>query len=325
VKKISVAELYDFLLRDGKLTANTFVPLTDELGFDREIQTMGINRPGLTLTGIYEFFVQERIQVFGRGEIFFLNSLNQQRLQETVDKFFQFKVPCCFVTHNSDLPGYFLEVAKEKKTPIIRTSYNTSEFVNLVTRILNEVLSPTVTIHGGLLEVYGTGILIIGKSGVGKSECALELLERGHRLVADDVVELSCIRQSMIMGTSAEHIKYVMEIRGLGIINVRDLFGIGSVRNDKVVEVVVELEEWDSQKEYDRLGLDESTFEILGVKIPLIVIPVRPGRNIPILIEVAAMNTRLKKMDYHPAREYNKNLKKWIKEKQIADQKGKLI
>ncbi len=315
-KQISVRELMDLLKKEADCSNQEFEILTGESGFDNIIQSIGINRPGLTLTGTYDFFVDERIQVFGKGESYFLNRLDGQQLIATCDKYFQFKIPCCFFTHFSEIPGQFLEYALRFHVPLIKTTYSTVDFTNLLSRILDEAFAESVFIHGGLLEVHGTGILIVGKSGVGKSETALELVERGHLLIADDTVKLNCFRSSQIHGTSADPLKYYMEIRGLGIINIKDLFGIGAVRKDKVVEVVVQLEEWDSDKEYDRLGLDDLYFDILGIRIPLIVIPVRPGRNIPVLIEIAAMNTRLKKMGFNSAKQYDNELKKIIHSKE---------
>jgi HPr kinase/phosphorylase len=318
---IDIETLYNILHKYSKQSEFHLVLETGNEGLTKKIEKIGINRPGLTLTGNFDYFVQERIQVFGRGESSYLQSLDKEALTETVDTFFQFDIPCCFFTHDARIDPVLISEAKKKQVPIFRVSSSTSVFVNVLSQVLDDALAPRVSIHGVLLEVYGTGILITGKSGVGKSECALELIERGHRLIVDDTVELRNMRLSTVTGMNTEHLKYYMEIRGLGIINIRDLFGIGSVMDSKEVDVVVNLEEWDSEKEYDRLGLDDVSVEILGIKLPLIVLPVRPGRNIPVLIEIAAMNARMKKMGYHPAREYNEKLKEWIKVRQVEHQK----
>ncbi len=282
-------------------------------GLDREITVGEMNRPGLGLAGFFDFFAFDRIQIFGLGETAFLRQLDSARKREIYEKFFSYQVLCCFFTHGESPDEMFLEFANGKEVPILTTSHKTTRFISLLTHIIEEAHSPSVTMHGTLVDVFGIGVLLLGKSGVGKSESALELIERGHRFVADDVVEIKKIDESLLMGSGSEIIKHHLEIRGIGIINVRDIFGIGSVRNRKRVELVVHLEEWDSNREYDRLGMDEQKYSILDIDISYIVLPVRPGRNIPIIIETAALNQRLKKMGIYSSRELDDRIQNWIK------------
>jgi HPr kinase/phosphorylase len=207
----------------------------------------------------------------------------------------------------------FLEIAENAQCPILQTDLPTSEFSARITRVLSGIFAPRQSIHGVLVEVYGLGILILGDSGVGKSETALELIKHGHRLVADDVVEIHCVNGNILMSTGANKIiAHHMEIRGLGVINITHLYGVGAIRDRKQIELVVNLAEWDSKKSYDRIGIEEQYMEFLGVSIPKLEIPVKPGRNVPIIIETAAMNERLKKMGYNAAKEFNHNILKWL-------------
>lgn len=272
-----------------------------------------LNRPGLALTGFFDNFGLHRIQIFGRGETAYLQKLDRESKWDTVDTFFQRPMPCIIFTHELEPPAYFSEQAETASVPILQTDLNTSEFAARLIRALSNVFAAKQTVHGVLVEVYGIGVLIIGDSGVGKSETALELIERGHRLVADDVVEIHCVAGNILLGRPANQaLGHHMEIRGLGIINITHLFGVGAIRDTKQVQLVVELEEWDPEKEYDRLGAEERTLELVGVKTPYLQIPVRPGRNIPVLIETAAMNERLKKLGYHSARDFNQSVLKWL-------------
>jgi HPr kinase/phosphorylase len=226
---------------------------------------------------------------------------------------FSFPIPCCIFTHILEPDENFFRAAESAQCPILQTDLSSSEFSSRIIRILSEIFAPRKSLHGVLVEVYGHGILILGDSGVGKSETALDLINRGHRLVADDVVDIHCVSGNILIGTGANKIiSHHMEIRGLGIINVTHLFGVGAIRDRKQIQLVVNLEAWDSSKNYDRIGMEEEYMEILGVKVPTLEIPVKPGRNIPIIIETAAMNERLKKMGYHSAREFNQNILKWI-------------
>ncbi|MDR0600057.1 MAG: HPr(Ser) kinase/phosphatase [Treponema sp.] len=286
-------------------------------GLGREITVPNLNRPGLAIMGFYDSFAYERIQVFGRGESAAVSKLAAENGLQTIHKFFSHEIPCCIFTHSLTPEPVFFDEAEAAACPLLQTDLSTSEFVARLIRILTNIFAPQKSVHGVLVEVYGLGILLLGDSGVGKSETALELIERGHRLVADDVVRMYCVNGNVLMGEGANKIiGHHMEIRGLGIINVTHLFGVRAIRDRKQVQLVVTLEEWDSAKNYDRLGTEEHYMEILGVNIPKLEIPVKPGRNIPVIIEVAAMNERLKKMGYNSSREFNQNILKWIESDQ---------
>jgi HPr kinase/phosphorylase len=282
-------------------------------GLTRDITIPDLNRPGLALSGFFDSFAYQRVQLFGRGEVAYLNKILSEGRIETIRQMFTYDLPCCIFTHNLEPSRSFIEVAEDAGCPVLQTGLDSSEFSSRLLRILSNIFAPKVSIHGVLVEVYGLGILILGDSGVGKSETALELIERGHRLVADDVVEISCVNGNSLIGQGANKIiGHHMEIRGLGIINITQLYGVGSIRERKEVQIVAKLEEWDANKVYDRLGTEEMTMEILGVQVPMLEIPVKPGRNIPIILETAAMNERLKSLGYFSAKEFNQNVLKWI-------------
>jgi HPr kinase/phosphorylase len=282
-------------------------------GLGREIDIPDLNRPMGAIMGFFKDFAYQRIQLFGRGETAYLNQLETEGKTSTIEEMFEFFMPCCIFTHNRSPHKEFIDIAENSQCPILQTDLGSAEFTSRIIRILSRIFSPRISLHGVLVEVYGLGILIQGDSGVGKSETALELIHRGHRLVADDVVEIHCVDGNILIGAGANKIiGHHMEIRGPGIINITHLFGVRAIRERKEIQLVVKLEEWDSEKNYDRLGAEDHTIELLGVDIPKLTIPVKPGRNIPIIIETAAMNERLKSMGYHSAREFNKNILKWI-------------
>jgi HPr kinase/phosphorylase len=282
-------------------------------GLAREISTPDINRPGLALSGFFDSFAHERLQIFGRGETAYLRKLEKDNQTETVHLMFNYPIPCCIFTHGLLPVKTFTEIAEKVQCPLLQTDISTAEFSMRITRILSAIFAPRQSFHGVLVEVYGLGILILGDSGVGKSETALELIMHGHRLVADAVVEVHCVNGNVLMGTGANKIiAHHMEIRGIGIINITHLFGVGAIRDRKEIQLVVNLTEWDSKKNYDRIGLEEQYKEFLGVSIPKLEIPVKPGRNIPVIIETAAMNERLKRMGYNSAKEFNQNILKWL-------------
>ena len=282
-------------------------------GLAREINIPDLNRPMGAIMGFFEDFAFPRIQLFGRGEMAYLRRLEAKGKTQTIRELFNYPLPCCIFTYNLSPHKEFFEIAEEAQCPILQTDLGTADFSARLMRILAEIFAPRQSVHGVLVEVFGLGILILGDSGVGKSETALELIHRGHRLVADDVVDLHCVNGNMLMGAGANKIiGHHMEIRGLGIINITHMFGVRAIRDRKEIQLVVTLESWDSSKAYDRLGTDEQVMEFLGVSIPKLEIPVKPGRNIPIIIETAAMNERLKSMGYNAAKEFNKNILKWI-------------
>ncbi|MDR1859159.1 MAG: HPr(Ser) kinase/phosphatase [Treponema sp.] len=282
-------------------------------GLAREIGTPDLNRPMGAIMGFFEDFACQRIQLFGRGEVSYLRQMEKQGETKTIQEMFLRPIPCCIFTHDLSPHREFFEIAERAECPILQTSLGTADFSVRLIRILAEIFAPRQSIHGVLVEVFGLGILILGDSGVGKSETALELVHRGHRLVADDVVDLHCVNGNILMGMGANKIiGHHMEIRGLGIINITHMFGVRAIRDRKEIQLVVMLESWDSSKAYDRLGIEDHMVEFLGVSIPRLEIPVKPGRNIPIIIETAAMNERLKSMGYNAAKEFNKNILKWI-------------
>ena len=282
-------------------------------GLEKEIHVGDINRPGLTLAGFYDFFAYDRIQIFGLGESAYLRQLTEDKKENVLEKFFSYDVLCCIFTHNEEPDRHFIEYANNRGVPVFVTKRDTTKFTSTLVYLLNEAFAPSVTVHGTFVDVYGIGVLLIGQSGVGKSECALELVERGHRFIADDVVQIKRVDESILMGSGSPLLKHHMEIRGLGIINVKDIFGIRSVRDRKRVELVVIMEEWDKNKQYDRLGLEEQTHAILDIDVPSIMVPVRPGRNIPIIVETAALNQRLKKLGIFTARDLDKNIQESLK------------
>lgn len=285
---------------DIKVISNT------EQSMENRIYSVGINRPGLSLTGFTEHFAYRRVQLLGKEEIAYLSQLDNE--QNVLKGVFSYKVPCFIVSYHQKVPQWFLKVCEEHHIPILSSSLSSSRLVNLLIKLLDQVFAPSITLHGTLVEVFGVGVLLQGKSGVGKSECAIELVERGNRLVADDLVRVKRIDFDTLEGEGADIIKHHMEIRGIGIINIKHLFGVSAIRSKCNIDLVIYIEEWDSSKEYDRLGLDDKTFTILDLKVPYLLIPVRPGRNMPIIIETATRNFRLKSMGFHAAREFNKKL-----------------
>ena len=267
-----------------------------------------VNRPGLQMVGFYDHYEQARLQIIGIVEHLYLEQLTKEERYQRLEAFFRSKPVGVIVTSSIQLGDYTEELAAQYSVPLLRTSSRTSEFMAALIAYLNVQLGPRITRHGVLVEVYGEGVLLLGDSGVGKSETAIELLKRGHRLIADDAVEITKVSASTLVGRAPEIIRHYVELRGVGIVDVRRLFGMGSVKNSEKIDLVINLEPWQEGKMYDRLGLDEQRTEILGIEVPSIVIPVSHGRNISVVIEVAAMNNRQKKMGYNTAEEFNKRL-----------------
>ncbi len=274
-----------------------------------DILSSDINRPGLPLSGYYDHFSYRRPQVFGMAEQAYMDSLPEKVLRERLGTFFGFDIPCVIVTHGMDCNPVLLETARAGGVPVYATEHEATLFVVRLINYLNHSLAPCVTQHGVLIDVFGSGILITGDSGVGKSETALELIKRGHRLVADDVVQLKRVTRDRLVGEAPEMIKHFMEIRGVGIIDIATMYGIGSVIDSKSIDLVVHFELWRSEVEYDRLGLDDQYTEILGVRLPKLLIPIRPGRNLAVVLEVAARNFRLRQSGYNAARTLDERLR----------------
>ena len=267
-----------------------------------------VNRPVLPLIGFFELFDAERIQIFGKGEVRFLNERPRDAVETALDAFFATHPPAVVVTSSLELPANMLSCAEKYDVPLLRTAERTSEFMAALIAYLNVMLAPRITRHGVLVEVYGEGVLILGDSGVGKSETAIELVKRGHRLIADDAVEIKRVSAKSLVGSAPEIIRHYVELRGIGIVDVRRLFGMGAVKDTEKIDLVVTLEPWVQGKMYDRLGLEPQTTEVLGIELPSLTIPVRPGRNLAVVLEIAAMNNRQKRMGYNTAEEFNKRL-----------------
>ena len=275
---------------------------------ETNISTVEINRPGLELTGYLEFFDNKRIQVLGNTEFSYLGRYGPEAQKMVIDSIFSFGPPAVIICRDIEPSNAILESAKLHKVSIFSTPQSTSDLTASLVQYLNKELAPRITRHGVLVEVYGEGCLLTGDSGVGKSETAIELIKRGHHLVADDAVEIRRTAQTTLYGQSPENIRHFIELRGIGIINARKLFGMGAIKLQEKIDMVINLEQWDSAKVYDRMGLDNEYMKILGVEVPTLTIPVKPGRNLAVIIEVAAMNNRQKKMGYNAARELLKNL-----------------
>ena len=275
---------------------------------ETNISTVEINRPGLELTGYLEFFDNKRIQVLGNTEFSYLGRYGPEAQKMVIDSIFSFGPPAVIICRDIEPSNAILESAKLHKVSIFSTPQSTSDLTASLVQYLNKELAPRITRHGVLVEVYGEGCLLTGDSGVGKSETAIELIKRGHRLVADDAVEIRRTAQTTLYGQSPENIRHFIELRGIGIINARKLFGMGAIKLQEKIDMVINLEQWDSAMVYDRMGLDNEYMKILGVEVPTLTIPVKPGRNLAVIIEVAAMNNRQKKMGYNAARELLKNL-----------------
>ena len=272
------------------------------------VTSTGVNRPGLQMVGFYDHYEQARLQIIGKVENLFVEQLPAAERALRLEDFFRSSPVGIIVTSSIDISNECIGYAEKYKVPLMRTPMPTSEFMAALIAYLNVALGPRITRHGVLVEVYGEGILLLGDSGVGKSETAIELLKRGHRLIADDAVEIKKVSATTLVGRAPEIIRHYVELRGVGIVDVRRLFGMGAVKESEKIDLVINLEEWDNNKMYDRLGLDENTTNILGIEVPSIVLPVSSGRNLSVVIEVAAMNNRQKRMGYNTAKEFNKRL-----------------
>jgi HPr kinase/phosphorylase len=262
-----------------------------------------VNRPGLQLMGFYEYFNADRIQIIGKMEYAYLSTIDEKTRRERIEVLMSKKIPALIISRELPYFSEMLELAKKYNVPLLRSKESTSNFMSGLIAFLNLNLAPRITRHGVLIEIYGEGVFITGESGVGKSETAIELVKRGHRLVADDAVEIRKVSNISLVGSSPDNIRHFLELRGIGIINARRLFGIGAVKVTEKIDLIVEMEQWNSEKIYDRIGLDTQYATLLGVKVPSLTIPVKPGRNLAVILEVAAMNNRQKKMGYNASAE----------------------
>jgi HPr kinase/phosphorylase len=291
-------------------------PLTGDAGMDRKITVPEVSSPGLVLAGFIRRFLSKRLHVLGETEIAYLKSLRPAPRREALEGFLQPEVPCVFVTKSQAVPRELLELAKERGIPIISTKLKTAEFYRRLTPYLSEVFAPSTTVHGSLADVYGVGLLFVGRSGIGKSECVLDLVERGHRLVADDVVHITQRGADVLIGRANDLSYRFMEIRGVGLVDISALFGIRAVRQQKRIEVVVELADWEATRDVERTGLDARTTTILGVELPQVVVPLNPGKNITVISEVAAMNHLLRYSGVDSAQAFNARLLNRMAERQ---------
>jgi HPr kinase/phosphorylase len=277
-------------------------------GDDIQIVKNEINRPGLPLSGFLDGFDNQRIQIIGKTEDLYLSSLTEGERLDKMRELFRMRPVAVIYTHGTCISDDQLELAKKYEVPILYTEANTSEFMSAIIASLNRHLAPCMTRHGVFVEVYGEGMLIVGDSGIGKSETAIELVKRGHRLIADDAVELKKVSAITILGSAPELIRHYIELRGIGVVDVCRLFGMGAVKDTEKVDLVIRLEKWQEGKMYDRLGIDDEFMDIMGVKVPQVTIPVHAGRNLAVILEIAAMNNRQKRMGYNTAMEFNNQL-----------------
>lgn len=302
-RSIAVARLLDRMTLDLDLEV-----LAGFQGLGRPVLISDVNRPGLALSGYLEYFANDRIQILGNTEIHYLERLPAAMLTQRLANMFSFEIPAFILSRHLEPRNIFLDMCNRRGIPVLRSSLSTDEVISRIILFLSDEFSPETVVHGTSLDCYGVGCLIVGAPGIGKSETALELVERGHRLVADDVVTLRRRRQDVLYAETNPVIEHHMEIRGVGIIDVKEVFGVGCVRNSKRMGLVIELEEWRKDYDYDRTGLIDEHVEILGVRVPYLRIPVRPGRNIAIIVEVAALNHRLKELGVNPAMQFNDRL-----------------
>ena len=268
-----------------------------------DIRTPDLNRPGMQFCGFYEFFAFERPQLIGKAEMAYLEKQSSESRRTILETYFSYPIPCVIICRSLTPPPEFLEEAERYGIPVYISPMVTSKFIALAINYLNRRLAPHMTRHGVLLDVYGVGVFLSGKSGVGKSEAALELVKRGHQLVADDVVDICRISDDRLIGTCPEKIRHLMEIRGIGVIDVKAMYGIGAVSLSKSIDLIIELESWEENRPYDRIGIQDDSIEIMGVRVPHQLMPIKPGRNLAIIVEVAARNLSLKKAGYNAARE----------------------
>lgn len=272
------------------------------------ISCCDVNRPGLALGGYFDYFDNDRIQILGRSEYGYLEDLPQELRAQRLDEFLSHRPPALIISRALDILPELKSACEKYGVPLLRTPDATSSFMAQLIAYLNVQLAPRITRHGVFVEVYGEGILLVGDSGVGKSETAIELVKRGHRLIADDAVEIRRVSAKTLVGSAPDNIRHFIELRGIGIVNARRIFGMGAVKVTEKIDMMIQLEQWDSEKVYDRMGLDNEYADILGITVPMLTIPVKPGRNLAIIIEVASMNNRQKKMGYNAAQELMHNL-----------------
>lgn len=303
MNELSVKNLYE----DNQKRLNLEI-LNNKASFHKKIKEREIHRPGLALSGFVDVFTYNRVQIIGNTELAYLETLSATKREASLRKVFEFDIPCIIITDNNCPDDDFISIANEKKISVLRSVFSTTHVIQILSSYLEEKFAPFTSVHGSLVDVYGIGMLITGRSGIGKSEVALDLVERGHRLVADDVVNLSRRTVGILIGSCSETLMHHLEIRGIGIIDVQRIFGIRAIRFQKRVQVELHLEDWEAGKDYDRTGLEEKQVEYLGVPIPIVSLPIFPGKNITVLAEVIALNQWLKIYGHFTAREFNERL-----------------
>lgn len=314
-KYITVAKFFEENEKELKLEI-----IVNESGFDRQITETEIHRPGLALAGFVDVFSYNRIQVLGNTEVTYLKSLPAEVRRHDIQRLLEFQIPLIVVTNKNPVDSELIKQCKRKKIPLLRSALVSTEFVRYVNEYLSDVFAPQIVVHGTLIDVYGIGVLLTGRSGIGKSEVALDLVERGHRLVSDDVVEIVRKAREILIGKTNSLLRHHIELRGLGIVDVQSMFGIRAIRIQKRVEIEVRLEDWDKQEDYERLGLEDKFVDILGVKIPLVRLPIFPGKNITVIVETIALNQLLKIHGINPAKKFNELQMKKIQEKKKLQQ-----
>ena len=314
MQTLSVARLFEDERQELQLEQ-----LTESLASSREITLSDVHRPGMALMGFVENFLPERIQILAQTELTYLATLKPEAVRAAIDRLFQFEMPLIVVCKGLEVPPHLIQLANQHKVPVLRTTQSTTPFIHSLTAYLDYMFAPQSTVHGSLVDVYGCGLLFTGRSAIGKSETALDLVERGHRLVADDVVTITRRHGDVLIGAGNQLLRHHMEIRGLGIIDVQAIFGIRSIRLQKRVEVEVNLREWSASEDYERVGLDDRKTSILGVEIPLVQVPITPGKNITVIAEVVALNYLVKVTGgYSPAERLNQHLIEIMKRKSAA-------
>lgn len=315
------------ILQKKKITVKTLLksPVNleaitqDNIGLDNEILEKNIYRPQLALAGYVGLFNYKQVQIFGNTEFYYLNGLNSEDRIKAFKTISQFPIPCIILTNNLKLEPNLLKIANENKIAVFRTSYDTTKTQYMLTEFLDDQFAPQAVVHGSFVDVYGVGMLFIGRSGIGKSEIALDLIERGHRLVADDIVMFTKKQETLIMGTSTSIAKHFMEIRGLGIIDIRQMFGIRSIRFQKRLEIIVELSDWNPEENYTRIGMDEQPANIMDINISMVKLPIFPGKNVTVIAEVIAINYLLRTYGYNAAKVFSDNLSRQIQNKKGPD------
>ena len=311
-KKLNLKKLMDYGEHSDKTLKLHLVSKSHTLS--RQIDPSEINRPGLSLMGFYDSFAYNRMQIIGKGEFAYLKKIEKDNNTAPLEKMFSYNVPGFIFSHKNHPPDFFIRLAATNQIPVAVSELETSPLIRLMKAFYETILAPRMTMHGVMVEIFGMGVMLTGAYGVGKSECALELIERGHIFVADDVIDIRLLEQNTILASSSKIISHHMEIQGIGIINIAHLFGVGSIRNEKDLDLIIKIETYKANKSYERIGINIHYQEVLGIKVPCVILPIQPGTNLPILIETATMNQRLKSSGYNTAKEFSQKLMNFIEQ-----------